>query len=243
MVGGFTIALDRLHDAKGPSGMNPYEVLFGRPRALANKPYEPEKKCEDAIEFFARMKALDEILANAINEEHEKKAERANRGLGKPTPFAPGDVAWYRRPENSGGPLDSRWLGPVEIVSRTGDNSYEIRVKPGKVMGANRCDLKPYVPDKYNKDPVPLFFHRRTVIDDDALPDEFEVVRILDHRINKKGDVEFLTHWKGGTEHDATWEPVNSFFHRYSSDFVDYCFRANYEPQILKYLSRKPHDE
>ena len=97
-------------------------------------------------------------------------------------------------------------------------------------MGANRCDLKPYRPDTYNKDPVPLFFHRRTVVDDDALPDEFEVMRILDHRVTKKGDVEYLTHWKGCPEEEATWEPINSFFHRYSCDFVDYCARKNFEP-------------
>ena len=81
------MALDRLHDAKGAGGMSPYEILFGRPRALANKPYTPEKKCEDAIEFFARMKAVDERIADILNRDHETQAKRANRGKGSRPPL------------------------------------------------------------------------------------------------------------------------------------------------------------
>ena len=84
------------------------------------------------------MKEIDEMVAKTLNELHEKQAARANVGKGSPKPFAPGDKAWYRRPENSGGTLDSRWLGPVEIISLEGEYSYVIRVKPNMEMKAHR---------------------------------------------------------------------------------------------------------
>jgi hypothetical protein len=36
----------------------------------------------------------------------------------------------------------------------------------------------------------------------------------------------FLTKWKG--YEGLTWEPVNHFFHRYSSDFIEYCHTAEH---------------
>ena len=131
-------ALDRLHDAKGPSGLSPYEILFGRPRPLANLPYEPEKECEDAIQFFARMKNIDERVKNTMEELHHTQAQRFNRGKKGGEPFAPGDKVWYRRPENSGSPEDSRWLGPTVIRSREGESSNTVEVKPGYIMKAHR---------------------------------------------------------------------------------------------------------
>ena len=64
-------------------------------------------------------------------------------GRGDPKPFDPGDKCWYRRPENSGNKLYSRWLGPVEIVTREGKHSYTILVKPGLEIKAHRSFLKP----------------------------------------------------------------------------------------------------
>ena len=50
MVGGeltwveaLPMVLDRIHDAKGQSGLSPYEILFGRFRPLANAPIQSEK--------------------------------------------------------------------------------------------------------------------------------------------------------------------------------------------------------
>jgi hypothetical protein len=151
-------ALDRLHDAKGPSGLSPYEILFGRPRPLGNLPFAPEKDCEDAIQFFTRMRNMDDRVKSVMEEIHQSQATRANRGRRAPEPFAPGDKVWYRRPENSGAPEDSRWLGPCVVKSREGESSYTVEVKPNYVMKAHRSFLKPYVMDIFNGEPVPLFF-------------------------------------------------------------------------------------
>ena len=46
--------VDCIHDMKGVSGLSPYEIVHGRLRPLSNLPYEPEKNCEDASEFFSK---------------------------------------------------------------------------------------------------------------------------------------------------------------------------------------------
>ena len=67
--------------------------------------------------------------------------------------------------------------------------------------------------------------------------------KILRHRVKANGTVEFLTQWKGYPIEEATWEPPNHFFHRYSSDFVDYCQKKGMYPEILRLLQNKPHEE
>ena len=235
--------LDRLHDNKGEAGLSPYEILFGRPRPLAEMPDLPEKDCEDAIQFFARMSKMDEKVAETLNELHGKQAARENVGRGLPKPFAPGDKVWYRRPENSGGTLDSRWLGPVIVITREGEYSYQIEVKPGLIIKAHRSFLKPYQEDVFNKDPIPLFFHRRTILDEEARPDEYEVEKILEHKQLEDGSFLFLTKWEGHPEEEATWEPINHFFHRYSAEAVRYCLEKGVPVEILKYLQKRPHQE
>lgn len=145
--------------------------------------------------------------------------------------------------KKSGGPVDSRWVGPCIVVARIGERSYTIKVKPGKEIAAPRSFLKPYVEDKYNKDPVPLYFHRRTVIDDEAQDDEAIVDKILDHKVDENGDEWYLTQWKGGTPEEAEWLPPNKFFHRYNSDFVDYCMSKGISPKVVPYLQRKPTED
>ena len=50
-----------------------------------------------------------------------------------------------------------------------------------------------------------MFYHKRTEADDEAMPDEWIVEKILDHK-EDRGKVKFLTKWEGSDE--TTWEPV-----------------------------------
>ena len=149
--------MDRLHDAKGQCGLSPSEILFGRSRPLGNIPYEPDKDYEDAIQFFVRMEGVDDRVKSVMDDLHQNQAAYFNRGKKGGEPFIPGDKVWYRRPENTGSPVDSRWLGPAVIKSREGQSSYTVEVKPEFVIKAHRSFLKPFVTDVYNGRPVPLF--------------------------------------------------------------------------------------
>ena len=228
--------VDRYHDIPGESGLSPYQTLFGRERPLANLPYLPPKECEDANQFFKRMKEIDKSVAKLLNDLHQKQVEKINQKRQDPQPFQPGDMVYYRRPEGSGSKLDSRWLGPAVVVAREGNRSYLVQIREGVTIKAHLSFLKPCTTKIFQGTPVPLFYHQRTVVDPEAQVDEWIVDKILRHRINKQGNIEFLTTWKGYEIKDATWEPVKNFIHRYNSDFLQYCQNKNLTVNITHQL-------
>jgi hypothetical protein len=83
--------LDRIHDIPGEAGLSPYQILFGRERPLANIPYQPPRECEDAQQFFDRMKEVDSRVAQRLPEMHEKQIERLYQERVELTPFKKGD--------------------------------------------------------------------------------------------------------------------------------------------------------
>ena len=99
-------------------------------------------------------------------------------------------TVWYRRPEGSGTKLDGRWCGPALVVGKEGEYSYLVEVAPGEVKRIHRSFLKVHIADRFSGTPLERFFHRRTVIDEEAQPDEWEVEKIMGHRLgpDKNGD-------------------------------------------------------
>ena len=74
-----------LHNARGETGLTPYEIVFGRPRPIAGLPYDPPRDCEKSREFMNRMAEIDKTVADKLNDMHTKLASRLNknRKLGK----------------------------------------------------------------------------------------------------------------------------------------------------------------
>ena len=68
--------------------------------------------------------------------------------------------------------------------------------------------------------------------------EEAEVEKIVKHRVQPDGTVQFLTKWVG--DDLATWEPVGNFIHRYSSEFVKYARDQHLDLNILDSLSSEP---
>jgi hypothetical protein len=213
-------ALDRIHDTPGESGLSPFQILFGRHRPLGGLPYEPLRDCEDSRSFFSRQREIDLVVASKMNNLHAEQCSRANRGLDGWEVLGVGDLVWYLRPPDSGTKLDSRWLGPCKVIAREGVHSYLIETKPGHIMKAHRKALKLYVEDPTAEEPIPLFFHRRTVPEAEGAPDTWLVDKIIDHKL-VKGKMFFLTRWQGFDE--ANWEPIEHFFQEYNSDVIAYC--------------------
>ena len=237
------LVLDRYHDVPGESGYSPYQILFGRDRCFGNLPYKVPKECEDAITFFQRMEIIDARVADILNNKHSSVADRINANRKPPPIFNIGATVWYKRPEGTGGKLDTRWEGPCKVVARTGEHSYEVRVTPDRVVPAHGIFLKHYKEDKFSGTGVPLYFHRRTVPDTQAHPDEFETDKVLAHRIDAEGKYWFKVQWKGLPGEEVTWEPINHFFHRYSSDVVKYCKENDISPDVISYLQSDPTED
>ena len=64
--------LDHYHDVTNLSGLIPYQIVVGRHRPLGNVPYVPVSQCEDAQDFFARMKEVDLVVIQRLNELHAR---------------------------------------------------------------------------------------------------------------------------------------------------------------------------
>ena len=234
------MTLDKIHDMKNDTGLSPYQILFGRERPLANVPYQPSRECEDAKQFFDRMKEIDEKVSRELNERHTKLAARINASRKETETYQVGMKVWYRRPENSGEKLDSRWIGPGIIKGREGQNTYLVEIKEGKIMKAHYTFLKKYVEDEFNGKKIELYHHKRTVEDEEeGEPDEWIVDEIVDHKMDKKKGPLFKTKWKG-FEEETTWEPIGSFFHRYAYDIIKYCRSKGIPLDVMPHLSPEP---
>ena len=189
--------LDRIHDTPGETGMSPYFILFGRERPLGNIPVKPQREAEDAVQFFERQEKTDKLVAQILNEKHQKAQERANRGVKEWPTYKAGDTVWYLRPPDSGNKLDTRWLGPCVVKGREGAHSYLVEVKPGYVIKAPNKFLKTCEVDKWKGKPVPLFYHKRTAEEEAADPESWLVEKILGHRVEANGRFFFRVKWEG----------------------------------------------
>jgi hypothetical protein len=211
------------HDTPGESGFSPYQVVFGRERYLAGVPYEPLKECEGAQAFFDRMDDLDKRVAQVLNQQHWQEARRINASRPKPSAYQPGDRVWLLRPKDSAvSKLDTWWVGPTQVVQRTGDLSYQVWTKPGVLHDVHHDQLKPYVDYVVAGDAVELFHHATAYLPLATEPDEWLVEKILRHRQKSDGTWEFLTKWQHAAPGEETWEPASHFKTRYCVEFPAY---------------------
>ena len=140
-------ALRILHDLRDPVlDVSPYELVFGRQRALAGLPWTTPRECPDAAEFLEHMRQVDANLARLLNAAHEKVARRVNAHRKEGPDFQVGDWVWYARPREVGGmKLKTWWMGPYKIWSQVGDRSFQLRSAQGEMLDAHVDQLKPCV--------------------------------------------------------------------------------------------------
>jgi len=139
------IALRQFLDARGPAGLSPYEIVTGRSRFVSALPYQPPREAEDAVGFFARMRILDQKVAKILNALHNKTTERINKARKDPPEFKIGELVWYLRPHSLTAKLESRWVGPYTILSKTGLHSYEIQ-RVGKKISKSAHETQLLLP-------------------------------------------------------------------------------------------------
>lgn len=158
--------LDRIHDTPGDTGLSPYEILFGRQRPLAGRPYHPPRVADDAKAFVEKMEETDRYIAEFSNWRNQKDTERINRDR-KPFPRLSIDqIVWVQRPEGSGTKLDTRWIGPARVVEQKGANSYKVQIDEERFLEVPTKHLKLY---QHNMDTpgqvIPLYWYKRTELE------------------------------------------------------------------------------
>lgn len=233
-------AVNQHNDQPGPTGLSPFEILFGRQRPLAGVPIQLDKPAEDAIAFFKRQADVDSKVAAMLNEIHRKQDEQVNRRRRELAPLKVGDKAWYLRPRGGAdNKLDSYWIGPCVVKERRSEHSYVLEVKPGHLQEAHRSQLKEHIRDEWSEKPLKLFHFRRTEPELKSFADEWAIEDIEQHRIGSDGYPEFLVRWEGSAE--KTWEPLRHFFLDFSHLAMSYCVKHKLKvPDMLEYLHRHP---
>ena len=86
--------LDRYHDVPNLSGLSPYQIVFGWHRPLGNVPHIPATQCEDARDFFARMKEIDLAVSQKVDELHAQVEAKMKSQLRGSLIFRVGDLVW-----------------------------------------------------------------------------------------------------------------------------------------------------
>ena len=218
-----------IHDTPGESGLTPYEILFGRERFLAHVPYDPPRVCEDAQEFFEHQDEVDQKVANVLNSLHERRANSVNARRKDSKALPIGTLVWYRRPEGTGGKMDSRWLGPCEVTRREGEHSYEIRTGQKTFIKAHRTFLKEYWPDTHSEECKPMYHHKRTVPLEKETSTELRVGKILGHTVDEDGKILFLTQRQGERVDQAEHLPPQDFLSGSAQTLLEYCSEVGLE--------------
>ena len=138
---------------------------------------------------------------------------------------------WYRRPEESGARVDSRWLGPSVVIKRVGESSFEVEVKDGKVVVAPAMFLKPYTEDTAGPG-IPLFYHQRTVVEEHGDIHDFIVENVLAHKI-ENGVLKFKIKWQGYGEDESTWDDSRQFVWGINSLWREYCAKHRLKVDLV----------
>ena len=68
-------------------------------------PYAPASKCEDAQDFFLRMKEVDLAVSQKVNELHARVEAKMKSQLKGSLVFHVRAHVWYRRPKKVGSNL------------------------------------------------------------------------------------------------------------------------------------------
>jgi hypothetical protein len=220
---------NRFHSAHR---MTPFEVMY-RYRPDFTVPVGPPTK----------FPVLDNCLQNL--REFRKEAEAALRTekctmkqtfeAGKPPPhtFQSGDKVWLASKDintsHHSRKLAPRQLGPYEVLERTSNLTYRLRLPMGMhqhlVFHVDR--LSPWKGNDVNScDPPPS----EPVEVEDQL--EYEVQEILDS-CKYRNQYQFLVKWKGYNARHNSWEPAAHLTH--STELVD-AFHATH-PSAPRCLS------
>ena len=112
-----------------------------------------------------------------------------------------------------------------------------MEVRPGVLKDVQKDHMIPFMEDEIDGQSLELFAHRGGHVMEDANMDEDIVEQVVCHIFDEDGQVLFKVHWAGTDPSDDTWEPVNSFVHKYNYHWVRYCKEnciAINVPQYLK---------
>lgn len=160
--------------------------------------------------WLDRLKKAREIAAKANEEANRKMKERADKGKA-PHGLEVGDAVWVK--EKRTPPGISAKLRPkaadveYKVTELTGGGNKHAKVE----AVANSRDQRSVHVDRLKKvvKEPPGIFGEQEATSGEGDANEFEVERILDHRVGRSGkDLEYYIRWKGYGADEDCWVPA-----------------------------------
>ena len=177
-----------------------------------------KRVAEDNVQFHKRMEEVDQRVRTTLEKLHTAEEERQkDRKLAV---YQTGDLVWALPPR---GPdqLSSLWTGPHKTLRQCGRLVWEVDVG-NKVRRCHAAQLKGW--QKPLAGPSwPLHYRKLTDDDVPAEQDQWNVAKILRHRRNARGKLDFLVRWEGWGPEGDQWEPAASFLPVVNPIWIKYC--------------------
>jgi len=186
-------------------GLSPAKLLFGsycpsNPAII----YSSEKHVDPIIFWKSLQEAQKIALASAQEEQLKYLKKTSLSSTREGTKFQKGDlVLALHRGDRPSTKLSPRLRGPYEVMKKTGTNRYSIQhMFTQNIIDIHLEHLRPFIGNKTKAIEAAKL---------DALTQEYEVEKIINHDFMKKrktlDNIRFKIRWSGwGPEHD-TWAP------------------------------------
>ena len=128
------------------------------------------------------------------------------------------------------------------MLERTGEHSYVIQMDEKRRQNAHRSQLKEYHHDEATLGPPIKLYHFKQSRGEaeNSRIHECVIEKVVTHRRNEEGELEFLVQWEGSPE--RTWEPLQNFFIQYSQPLVSYFAMKGLKEDVMAHLAKHPEE-
>ena len=112
----------------GHFGLSPQQIVFGREKIGPGPCMPPQREAPCATQWLHQMCDMVRLVQSLQEQQLKQYAVRYNKTRQESTEYFPGDLVWVcmQRPMGTS-KLDPFWVGPCEVTSRKGRNTYVVR--------------------------------------------------------------------------------------------------------------------
>lgn len=202
------------------TSLTPFELDLGfHPKTPYSLLIEPERDVNAVEDFVQNLEALQHQAIEALQKARDQQTEAVEKNRPRPKEFRVGDLVLlsHRLLRTSASRaagaknLRGKYSGPFMISKKISPNAYQLDL-PAHIRIHPTINIE-YLKE-YHKSPVHLGPRDAPSDPDPVLTstgtEEYEVDKILSHRLHPSRGTSYLVAWKGYALHDATWEPESN---------------------------------
>lgn len=201
------------------TNLSPFEAMYGfQPPTPVSVALSGSEKRSDTDEFLkdhvSRFKVIKDALLDAqrrMSVQYDRKRQDCSFKIGDLVYL---DATDLKKPPGLAHKLFPRYRGPFKIIGHPSPLNYRLDLPPGskahdvfhveKLLLAHERDQELF---PTSDEPIP---DDSPITDDlgDYYEDEYEVQKLLAHRFDSKGNLQYKVRWLGFTDQDDSWQTL-----------------------------------